>query len=355
MSTISSDGTETSVDPNSDTNSSDFEDEDMDEEMKTMCIDSLSERTVEESSQSSDLLTSDLEVRTAGANITGLGGRFILDDFVVGRPFGKGQYGSVYLAKTKKEGYVCVLKIVSIKKMHKAKGLHLMSSEIAIHKRLKHPFILQLFNWFCEDDLLYLILECALNGSLAKELSLMKDGVFGCGMTCKYTVQVTDALIYCHRHQIIHRDLKTENILLDHKKNIKLADFGWSAKCSDTRKTFCGTAEYMPPEMLTGKEVTYDYKVDNWAVGVLIYEMLLGATPFDGKNVPLILSKIRLGKFHVPSMLEPEVKNLIKRLLQRNPLKRLELTDVLRHPFVIKYYPKARHLKFNEGEPFIDN
>uniref|UniRef100_A0A0N4ZUK7 Aurora kinase n=1 Tax=Parastrongyloides trichosuri TaxID=131310 RepID=A0A0N4ZUK7_PARTI len=269
-----------------------------------------------------------------------------MSNFIIGKPMGSGQFGRVYLAKTKREGFICCLKMINMKKLKMHKYYKLLETEITNHQTLNHPYILKLYNWFQHKNSIILILECALYGSMANDMAKTEKGYYTSKVACKYTVQVTDALHYCHSKNVIHRDLKTENILLNHNKNVKLCDFGWSIKCKDKRKTFCGTAEYLPPEMLlTPTEVSYDSKVDVWALGILIFEMLCGETPFYGSTMDDIINKIKTGKFHMPSDIDPEARDLIKRLLKRNPDKRINFIDILNHPWIKKYFPKSYNLK----------
>ncbi|CEF66760.1 Protein kinase domain and Serine/threonine-/dual specificity protein kinase, catalytic domain and Protein kinase-like domain-containing protein [Strongyloides ratti] len=268
---------------------------------------------------------------------------FTMSDFVIGKPMGSGQFGRVYLAKTRKEQFICCLKIINMKKLNAHKYYKLLETEITNQQRLNHPNILQLYNWFQNNNKIVLILECALYGSMANDMKMTEKGYYDAKIACKYTIQVTDALSYCHSLNVIHRDLKTENILLDHYKNIKLCDFGWSIETKDKRKTFCGTAEYLPPEMLIDRrEISYGKKVDIWALGILIFEMLSGDTPFSGNSVEHIISRIRTGRFHMPCSIDGEARDLIKKLLKRNPEKRINFNDILSHPWIQIYFPNDK-------------
>uniref|UniRef100_A0A0K0DWF0 Aurora kinase n=1 Tax=Strongyloides stercoralis TaxID=6248 RepID=A0A0K0DWF0_STRER len=272
---------------------------------------------------------------------------FTMSDFIIGKPMGSGQFGRVYLAKTKKEQFICCLKIINMKKLNAHKYYKLLETEITNQQRLNHPNILQLYNWFQNNNKVILILECALYGSMANDMKMTEKGYYNAKIACKYTIQVTNALYYCHSLNVIHRDLKTENILLDHKKDVKLCDFGWSIQTKDKRKTFCGTAEYIPPEMLADRnEISYGKKIDVWALGILIFEMLSGETPFCGTSMEHILSKIKAGKFHMSCDIDVEARDLIRRLLKRDPEKRINLDDIIHHPWIQMYYPNTKSLNY---------
>uniref|UniRef100_A0A0N5BTL7 Aurora kinase n=1 Tax=Strongyloides papillosus TaxID=174720 RepID=A0A0N5BTL7_STREA len=262
-----------------------------------------------------------------------------LSDFIIGKPMGAGQFGRVYLAKTREEHFICCLKMISIKKLNSHKYHKQLEIEVTLQQRLNHPNILQLYNWFQDKNNVVLILECALHGSMSNDMRNEEKKFYDDKKACKYTVQVADALMYCHSLNIIHRDLKTENILLDHYKNAKLCDFGWSIQTVKNRATFCGTAEYIPPEMLIENEkVSYGKEVDIWALGILIFEMLSGETPFCCTSTKAILARVREGRFHMPCDIDSDAKDLIRRLLKRNPTRRLELRNVLKHPWIMKHY-----------------
>lgn len=152
----------------------------------------------------------------------------------------------------------------------------------------------------------------------------------------KYIAQIADALRYCHTKKVIHRDIKPENLLLGAKGEIKIADFGWSVHAPSSRRTtLCGTLDYLPPEMVCGK--THNEKVDLWSLGVLCYEFLTGRPPFESTSYDETYKRISRAQFTVPDYVSDEAKDLMKRLLVVNPEKRLELNEVLKHPWILKY------------------
>lgn len=153
-------------------------------------------------------------------------------------------------------------------------------------------------------------LELASKGELYKHLQNSPNGRFDEHRAAKYTYQVADALNYCHRNNVIHRDLKPENIMLTSDDNVKLADFGWSAHTGSTkRKTMCGTLDYLPPEMIEGQ--SYDDSVDQWCLGILCYEFLVGSPPFEAQDTEHTYEKIRRLNVTYPKYLSFNAKNLI--------------------------------------------
>ncbi|KAI1304637.1 Serine/threonine-protein kinase Aurora-3 [Halotydeus destructor] len=152
--------------------------------------------------------------------------------------------------------------------------------ELEIHRSLKHANIISLFGYFDHGPFKYLILEFARFGTLRKELTL--KGPFNDSVAAPFIDQILQAVSYCHSKGIIHRDIKPSNILLCDAGMVKLADFGMSVDTRDSIFTLCGTSSYIAPEIIAGEE--YDYRVDNWSIGVVAYELLKGVTPFKSNN-----------------------------------------------------------------------
>lgn len=153
----------------------------------------------------------------------------------------------------------------------------------------------------------------ACKGELYKHLQSAPNGRFADNRAAKYTYQVADALNYCHVNHVMHRDLKPENIMLTSDDNVKLADFGWSAHTiSNKRKTMCGTLDYLPPEMVEG--LCYNNSVDQWCLGVLCYEFLVGKPPFDSINTELTYENIKRLNVNYPKYLAHKAKHLISQV-----------------------------------------
>lgn len=146
----------------------------------------------------------------------------------------------------------------------------------------------------------------------------------------KYFQQIISSIEYCHAHKTSHRDLKPENLLLDENNNIKLIDFGLANTMRDSYalKTACGSPNYAAPEVISGKAYS-GFEVDIWSTGVILYAMVCGSLPFDEDSTSLLFSKIRDGIFTMPEFISPEVKDLINRMLQPNPVKRITIKEIM--------------------------
>jgi len=254
-----------------------------------------------------------------------------LKRFDIGRPLGKGKFGNVYLAREKKHKYIVALKLLFKSQLVNNQVEKQLQREIEIQSHLRHPHILRLFGWWHDEKKIYLILEYAGKGELYKELTSCK--MLSEFRTATIVYEVSDALKYCHANQIIHRDIKPENILVGLQGEVKLADFGWSVRTpSKRRQTMCGTLDYLPPEMVEQKE--YSYKVDNWTVGVLCYELLKGTPPFEDNEERETYRRITNTEYTFPDHFTEGARDLIKRLLQYQANYRLELEQVQRHGWV---------------------
>lgn len=269
----------------------------------------------------------------AGANKKKANLEWSLDDFEIGRPLGKGKFGNVYLAREKKSKYVIALKVMFKCQLKTNNVEHQLRREIEIQSHLRHPHILRLYGYFHDETRVYLILEYAPKGELYKELT--KEKMFDDKKSATYIHQVCKALQYCHSKKVIHRDIKPENILIGYNGVLKIADFGWSVHApSSRRETLCGTMDYLPPEMVESS--VYDEKVDLWALGVLIYEFLVGKPPFESSSAKTTYDRIRRVDLKFPAHVSDDAKDLISKLLQKEPNKRASLEEVMSHPWITK-------------------
>eukprot|EP00128_Syssomonas_multiformis_P012249 Colp12_sorted_trinity150504_noHs@18615 len=255
-----------------------------------------------------------------------------LDDFEAGRPLGRGRFGKVYLAREKKTKYIVALKVLFKSELQKERVEHQLRREIEIQSHLRHPNIFRLYAYFYDDKKVYLILEYAPRGELYKELK--KCGRFSEPVAAKYISQLANALDYCHSKHVIHRDIKPENLLLGAKGELKIADFGWSVHAPSSRRTtLCGTLDYLSPEMISGKD--HDEKVDLWSLGILCYEFLVGHPPFEAEDHQATYKRIARVDLQFPEYVSEQARDLISKLLRKNPAERIPLKEVMKHPWVV--------------------
>ncbi|MBW0464548.1 hypothetical protein O181_004263 [Austropuccinia psidii MF-1] len=259
-----------------------------------------------------------------------------LNSFDIGRALGKGKFGRVYMVRTKAPPrFIIALKCLYKRELVECKVEKQLRREIEIQSNLRHPNILRLYGYFHDEKRIFLMLEFAGKGELYKQLH--RHGKFSEKRSSRYIAQMADALHYLHRKHVIHRDIKPENLLLGVDGELKIGDFGWSVHApGNRRKTLCGTLDYLPPEMVEGKDHTE--KVDLWALGVLTYEFLVGVPPFeDLSGHHGTYKKISRVDFKIPSSVSAEASDLIRKLLKHEPGDRLPLPMVANHPWILKY------------------
>lgn len=220
-------------------------------------------------------------------------------DFELGGTLGLGKFGRVYLARHLATHYICALKIISKAQCTNEEEERLIRRELEIHQNLAHQNILRLLSWFHDEKSIYLVLEYAPGGSLYSKMKKQPKGRFGERTAAQYIAQMAEALRYMHNKNIIHRDIKPENILLGFQNEIKLADFGYSVHTeSGFRSTVCGTLDYLSPGMALmmlkpGESPEYYTKaIDQWSLGILAYELLVGKPPFETKTSKATQKKI---------------------------------------------------------------
>lgn len=249
-----------------------------------------------------------------------------IHDFAISSLIGSGKYGQVYKAKDTISDTDVALKRFNMMSKEEPR------IEIDIHRQLFHPNILQCYGYCCKRKRFYLILEYAPGGDVYGELQ--KEKVFSEEKTASYIRQTALALAHCHARQIIHRDVKPENLLLCVGGVLKLADFGWAISVVDNSKAteVCGTLDYLPPEMINNR--SYRYAVDMWSLGVLLYEFLVGVPPFECPTHEETCDHIRRVKYVIPSLLSAEGQSLLTALLIKSPKKRPTAQQVAEHPWL---------------------
>uniref|UniRef100_A0A6S8VJJ5 Aurora kinase n=1 Tax=Chaetoceros debilis TaxID=122233 RepID=A0A6S8VJJ5_9STRA len=275
--------------------------------------------------------TSTKSMKNSASDKAKKGQQWCLNDFEIGKPLGRGKFGSVYLAREKRTKYIVALKVLQKSQLLKAGVEHQLRREIEIQSHLRHRNILRMFGYFYDSKRIYLILEYSPGGELYKKLTAR--GRFSERASARYISDLATALKYCHKKHVIHRDIKPENLLVGAQNEIKIADFGWSVHAPTSRRnTLCGTLDYLPPEMVEGRE--HDEMVDVWSLGVLLYEFLVGTPPFEAEGHTATYRKISRVELNFPPAVPEDARDLIRNLLKKDPKERLGLEHVPSHPWV---------------------
>ena len=253
------------------------------------------------------------------------------------KELGSGSFGRVFLVAHNETKELFALKTIEKRKIMTTYGrLDIIHEEINIHSKLSHQNIIKLYNIYEDEETINIIMEYAPKGNLYHLIKQEKNG-FSEHKAFEYFIQILNAVYYLHSNNIIHRDIKPENILISADNKLKLCDFGWAKELTlENRSTFCGTMEYMAPEIV-GSE-NYDYSVDIWSLGILLYELLFGHSPFKANTTNNIIQNIKSHELNYDNKnLSNSCKDLIQKLLEMNPQKRLKLKDILEHSFIKKH------------------
>lgn len=215
--------------------------------------------------------------------------------------------------------------------------------EINILHLCTHPHIIRLYEVIDTPTDIFLVNEYVSGGELFDYI--VSKGRLSADEARNFFHQIVSGVEYCHFQKIVHRDLKPENLLLDANLNIKIADFGLSnlMRDGDFLRTSCGSPNYAAPEVISG-HLYAGPEVDVWSCGVILYALLCGSLPFDDESIPNLFKKIKSGMYSLPTHLSQLAKNLIPRMLEVDPMKRITIPEIRLHPwFQHKLPPYLRH------------
>ena len=281
------------------------------------------------------------------------------------RMIGNGSFGSVYEAKNTIFGNTVAMKVIKKDKENELDEQEIRN-EIDILRKLSHPNIVKIYEFYISENHYYIITEYCKEGEL---FSYIKNKYSERQLAVLF-YQVFSGLWYLHENKILHRDIKLENIMISEKEKdnstgeelfwVKIIDFGTAKLFEKNKKEndVVGSSYYIAPEVL---KQNYNEKCDTWSVGVILYMTLVGRAPFDGKDDEEIIHKISSVDYNrnEPRLVKhsPEVRDLVSKLLEKNIDKRYSAKEALEHPWFTKYGGRALFSNFNEEEikPYIDN
>ncbi|XP_005375847.1 PREDICTED: serine/threonine-protein kinase SIK1 [Chinchilla lanigera] len=247
----------------------------------------------------------------------------------VERTLGKGNFAVVKLARHRVTKTQVAIKIIDKTRLDPS-NLDKIYREVQLMKLLNHPHIIRLYQVMETKDMLYIVTEFAKNGEMFDYLTA--NGHLSENEARKKFWQILSAVEYCHNHHIVHRDLKTENLLLDGNMDVKLADFGFGNfyKPGEPLATWCGSPPYAAPEVFEGKEYEGP-QLDIWSLGVVLYVLVCGSLPFDGPNLPTLRQRVLEGRFRIPFFMSQDCEMLIRRMLVVDPAKRITVAQIWQH------------------------
>ena len=267
-----------------------------------------------------------------------------IKDFEIIKELGCGSFGRVFLARHKKTKVQYAIKAIDKKNKTNIEEKPYFRRELEVMYKIHHPNVVKLFGHFEDNHYCYFIMEYISKGNVYNLLTLNKKKQLATKVVASIIKDVISATYFLHNMNppIIHRDIKPENVLLNDGIVAKLTDFGWSNYIEEEkeRKTVCGTPIYLAPEII--KEKGHDEKVDIWCIGVLLFELMTGSIPFQGKDIESLKNNILHLKITWPKEMNKDAKDLISKILKLDPSERITLEEMLEHPFFTKYFPDAQ-------------
>ncbi|XP_030633293.1 serine/threonine-protein kinase SIK2 [Chanos chanos] len=263
------------------------------------------------------------------------------------RTLGKGNFAVVKLARHRITKTEVAIKIID-KTQLDAVNLEKIYREVQIMKMLDHPHIIKLYQVMETKNMLYLVTEYAKNGEIFDYLA--KHGRLSEQEARRKFWQILSAVEYCHNRNIVHRDLKAENLLLDGHMNIKIADFGFGNffQPGEPLATWCGSPPYAAPEVFEGQQYEGP-QLDIWSMGVVLYVLVCGALPFDGPTLPVLRQRVLEGRFRIPYFMTEDCEHLIRRMLVLDPSKRLTVAQIKEHKWMVLDVPVQRPMLYQQS------
>ncbi|KAL4500674.1 hypothetical protein ABPG72_003098 [Tetrahymena utriculariae] len=262
-------------------------------------------------------------------------GSVTLDTFEMGAKIGTGSYAVVNLAIDKRSNQKVAIKVYEKEKLQDPHKMKNVKREVQILTHISHFNIIKLYYVIDAPTTLNLVMEYIGTSSLYSYLKAKPNRRLPENDARKIFRQVVEGIKYLHSRNIIHRDIKLENLLIDDYKNVKIIDFGFAVCAPKDKKltSFCGTPSYMAPEIVSKKDY-YGAPVDVWTCGVLLFVLFCGAFPFKGNDEKDLYKKIQKCQLEVPPHVPPGAKLLIQRILKPVPKERPDVEEILKDPWV---------------------
>ena len=289
-----------------------------------------------------------------------------IDDIILTNSLGKGDFAEIFLTQKEGSKEFYATKRLDRVFFEKPENIKRLISEISLLKNIHHPNIVRLIDLKKTKSHIYIVMEYCNGRDLSECLEKYKAAYhrpFPEKIVQYIMRQIVEGINFIHSNKIIHRDLKLANILVNFssendkkslnmmKTVVKIADFGFAKTLkSNLAYTVLGTPVYMEPQLLTNMiEKTpnmtgYDKKADIWSLGIVCYEMLVGHMPFSGDSMMQLFYKVKQGTYSLPIDVSEEVFSFINGMLQKDPNKRLSVSQLLKHDFLIKNVKQFKHI-----------
>ncbi|OVA09863.1 Protein kinase domain [Macleaya cordata] len=256
--------------------------------------------------------------------------RVLLGKYQLGSLLGRGSFAKVFHARSLSNGTNVAIKVINKSSIKNTTMEPRIIREVSAMHKLNHPNIIRIHEVMATKKKIHLVMEYAAGGELFSKID--RDGRFPEPIARRYFQQLVSALRFCHVNGITHRDIKPQNLLLDHEGNLKISDFGLSALPEQLKDgllhTACGTPAYTAPEVIGYRG--YDgTKSDAWSCGIILFEFLAGYLPFDCSNILAMYRKIYRREFKFPSWFSESVRSVISRLLDPNPETRMSIEELM--------------------------
>ncbi|KAI8926582.1 kinase-like domain-containing protein [Entophlyctis helioformis] len=262
----------------------------------------------------------------------------LLGEYNLGKTIGQGAFSKVKIASHRETGEKVAIKVIDKKLMEekakKSKAAH-EERELQLMMRLDHPHIIKIYQVLETEEECFIVMEYAKGGELIDYIAA-RDHLTE-REARRFFRQIISALDHCHLASVVHRDLKLENLLLNHERNVLISDFGlgrtFNPDVEEYMKTFCGTPNYAAVELISG--IPYvGVKSDIWAMGVVLYIMMTGRPPFQGETISLLYRQIKAVEYDVPPYFSADLVDLLRKILLRDPGARIDMDGLRSHPWI---------------------